>query len=503
MLKHLSPLDDSTLTEFFNIRPTLDSDPLWAMNEFATADFNDRRLVSRLQFIARQFVQQPLASIPQACGNWANSKAAYRFCSNDKVSFAAILAPHADRTLERAGLAGSEVILCPQDTTTLNYIAHPATQGLGHVGTKPGRSLGMLLHSTLAVSPQGDFFGLLHAHCWARPNRKKSRRARDRHAKAISEKESFRWLQGFRHVEGLAQSHPEQTWVSVSDREGDIYEVLREATAPGHRAGLLVRARHDRPLSGRRGQTLFKHLRRRPQAGTYTVRVPRHENQRAREATLSVRFAAVSFSAPKHHSQRPPLGLWAVWAEEINPPRGVQPIRWCLLTTVPVLTLADAIERIQWYVKRWIIEEFHRVLKSGCQVETRQLTTRVRLQRALAIDMVVAWRIMDLNKAARLQPEAPADQWLSTAEWQALHCYVHGTRQAPDQPPTIGQAVRWIAQLGGFLARKSDGHPGATTLWRGLQRLTDIVAAWYAFGPKRRTPPRTKARSKIISKRCG
>jgi hypothetical protein len=503
MLTHHSPLDDSTLTSFYNIRPSRDSDPLWAMNEFATADFNDRRLVSRLQFIARQFVQQPLASIPQACGNWANSKAAYRFCSNDKVSFDAILAPHAHRTLERASLAESSVILCPQDTTTLNYIAHPTTQGLGPVGTKPGQSLGMLLHSTLALSPQGDFLGLLDAHCWARPNRKKSRRARDRHAKAISEKESFRWLEGFRQVERLAQTHPEKQWVSISDREGDIYEVLREATAPGSRAGLLVRARHDRSLSGPRRQTLFKHLRRCPQAGTYTVRVPRHDHQPAREATLSVRFAAVSFSTPKHHAKPPPLNLWAVWAEEINPPRGMPPIRWCLLTTVAVRTLAEAIERIQWYVKRWIIEEFHRVLKSGCQVEHRQLTTRLRLQRALAIDMVVAWRIMDLNKAARLQPEAPADRWLSTAEWQALYCYVHGTQKAPNQPPTIGQAVRWIAQLGGFLARKSDGHPGATTLWRGLQRLNDIVASWHAFGPSPRPPHRTNARGKRDAKRCG
>ena len=346
-------------------------------------------------------------------------------------------------------------------------------------------------------------FGLLHAHCWARSKRKKSRRARSRHDKAISEKETFRWLEGFRHVEHLAHLYPEQQWVSVNDREGDIYEVLQEAAAPGHWAGLLVRARHDRSLLDQRGKTLFKYLRRLPEAGTYTVRVPRHENQPAREVTLSVRFAAVSFSAPRYHSGQPPLSLWAVWAQEITPPSGQKPIRWCLLTTVPVHTLAEAIQRIEWYVKRWTIEEFHRVLKSGCQVEARQLTTRARLQRALAIDMVVAWRIMDLNKAARLQPDAPADRWLSTAEWQALYCYVHRTQEAPEKPPTIGQAVRWIAQLGGFLARKSDGHPGPMTLWRGLQRLSDIVASWQAFGPIPRARRRVKPRRQKNSKRCG
>ena len=210
------------------------------------------------------------------------------------------------------------------------------------------------------------------------------------------------------------------------------------------------------------------------------------------------------FPPPKLHSGQTPIALWAVWAQEINPPSGQKPICWCLLTTVPVRTLAEAIERIQWYVKRWTIEDFHRVLKSGCQVEARQLTTRERLQRALAIDMVIAWRIMDLNKAARLQPDSPADQWLSTDEWKALYCSVHQTRDLPDQPPTIGEAVRWIAHLGGFLARKSDGHPGPMTLWRGLQRLNDIVSSWQVFGPRRRARPSGKPRryksSKHVSK---
>jgi hypothetical protein len=494
---------DRTLSDFLNLKPTADSDPTWAFNEFAAADFNDQRLTSRLQFIAGQFVQQPVASIPQACGNWTNSKATYRFCSNEKVSFGAILAPHYDRTLERLSQSGNSVILCPQDTTTLNYLAHPATQGLGHVGTKPGQSLGLLLHSTLAVSPQGDGWGLLHAYAWARPSRRKLRRARSRHHKKIHEKETFRWLEGFRRVDQLAQLHPEHQWVSVNDREGDIYEVLQAATAPGHQAGLLVRARHDRALLDPRGQTLFKYLRKLPAAGTHTVCVPRHQDQPAHDVTLRVRFSQVSFSAPRYHSGQPPLTLWAVWAQEIDPPPGQAPIRWCLLTTVPVRTLAEAIERLEWYVQRWPIEVFHRVLKSGCRVEARQLSTRDRLQRALAIDMVVAWRIMNLNKAARLQPDAAADQWLSTTEWQALYCYVHGTQSVPSQPPTIRQAVDWIAQLGGFLARKSDGPPGPMTLWRGLQRLHDIVESWQAFGPGSRRNSQRKRRRQKSSKRCG
>ena len=503
MLTHPCFIDGCTLSDFQNLKPAIDPDPLWAFNEFSAADFNDRRLTHRLQFLAGRFAQQPVASIPQACGNWANSKGAYRFCSNDKVSFAAILAPHYHRTLERIGLSQSSVILCPQDTTTLNYIAHPATQGLGHVGTKPGKSLGMLLHWTLAVSPQGHRFGLLHAHCWSRSKRKPSRCARSRYGVQLREKETFRWLEGFRQVDRLAHLYPDHQWVSVNDREGDIYEVFQEATSPAHRAGLLVRARHDRALLNHPGKTLFPYLRRLPPAGTYTVTVPRHENQPAREVVLAIGFAAVRFAAPRYHEGQQPVSLWAVWAQELEPPPGQKPISWCLLTTVPVGTLAEAIQRIEWYVKRWTIEEYHRVLKSGCQVEARQLTTRTRLQRALAIDMVVAWRMMDLNKAARLQPNAPADRWLSTAEWQALYCYVHATQQVPEKPPTIKQAVRWIAQLGGFLARKSDGQPGSMTLWRGLQRLNDIVESWKIFGPKRRARPRLKPRRLKHLKKCG
>ncbi len=496
MLAHRSPVA-SLYHECAILKPKLDPDPVWSFNEFSNAELHDQRLTQRLQLLARDFGQQPLASIPQACGNWAKSKAAYRFCSNDKVCFEAILDAHYSRTLQRIGSSNnSSIILCPQDTTTLNYMAHPATQGLGHVGTKPGKSLGMLLHSTLALSPQGDFFGLVHAHCWARSKRPPSGRPRHRHAKDIRQKETFRWLQGFRHVEQLAQAHPQHSWVNIADREGDIFEVLQEATLAGHHAGLLVRARHDRSVVGQKS-SLFQYMRRLTPAGTWTTDVPRHEDQPAREVTLKISLAWVQLPPPRNHAHKAPRGLWVVWAKEIDPPAGQKPICWCLLTTVPVHSLADAIERIHWYIKRWTIEDFHRVLKSGCQVEARQLTTRQRLQRALAIDMVVAWRVMHLNRAARLQPDAPADQWLSTEQWQALYCYIHQTQTLPHRPPSIGQAVLWIAQLGGFLARKSDGLPGHMTVWRGLQRLNDIVGSWRAFGPKNQAALRKRARRKV------
>ena len=499
MLTHPYSID-LLLADLQILKPSVACDPLWAFNEFSAADFNDLRVTRRCQLLARNFENQPPASIPQSCGDWPGSKAAYRFFSNPKVSLAAILAAHSQRTIQRLGCGRCPVILCPQDTTGINY-SHLLTPGLGPVGTTPGKSLGLLLHSTLALSPEGQFAGLLEAQCWARPNRKKSRRARSRREKKIHEKESARWLKSFLRIDQLAHQHPAQQWVSVGDRESDIYELLRAATAPEALARLLVRARHDRPLTGIK-RTLFQHLRRLDPAGTCVVQVPRHHDQPARQATLRIGFDRVSLRAPAYHKGQGSISLWAVWAQEINQPADCKPIAWCLLTTASVGNLTQAVERIQWYVKRWIIEEFHRVLKSGCQTQARQLCTGQRLQRVLALDMVVAWRIMEINKAARLEPDSPADRWFSTEEWQALYCYVNQCAGAPQEPPSISQMVGWLAQLGGFLGRKSDGQPGNTTLWRGLQRLKDITAAWRAFGPEQR-PERIKGRRKKKSKTCG
>ncbi|PYI80398.1 MAG: IS4 family transposase, partial [Verrucomicrobia bacterium] len=175
-------------------------------------------------------------------------------------------------------------------------------------------------------------------------------------------------------------------------------------------------------------------------------------------------------------------------AREISRPKGkgVAPILWRLLTTLPVTNVMEAIEKVAWYAQRWQLEVIHKILKSGCQVEQRQLETAQRLERVLSVDLVVAWRILALCKAARELPEDPVSNWLPTAQWQALWCYVHQQRIPPQIPPALRQAVRWIAQLGGFLARKSDGEPGTTTLWRGLLQLDAMTKMWELCHDKNR-----------------
>ena len=262
----------------------------------------------------------------------------------------------------------------------------------------------------------------------------------------------------------------------------NLYDLFVAALAPaqGPRVHLLVRAQHDRQVAHPQ-QSLWDFLAAQRVGGRLKIKVPRHGGQPARLATLSIRYAAVTLRPPCLKEDQPPLTLWAVEARETRPPKGATPICWRLLTTQPVESLAAAVEKVGWYARRWQIEVLHKVLKSGCQVEQRQLETAARLQRVVRVDLIVAWRVLALCQAGRATPDGLASDWLSADEWRALTCYMEERAQPPRRPPTLRQAVRWLAQLGGFLGRRRDGEPGPTVVWRGLQQLRAITAAWQRF----------------------
>jgi len=447
----------------------------WARAEFGHAELDDDRRTERLLMIATAFAQQPTAPIPQACGPGPATQGAYRFFENDAIEPAAIREAHHQATLER--VRACPVVLCLQDTTTLNYSTHPQTKGLGPIGSHSAKTIGLLLHSTLALTPSGQPLGLLHNAVRARGRRVGV--TRQRHRKPVAKKESRKWLDSLSACHELAAEIPGTTLINIADREGDLYELFAQALAPDAPAAvqLLVRSRHNRPLA-QRSRSLWDTVGQGPVRGQLAVQVGRRAEQPARRATLSIRFRQVRLQPPSGKARLGPLTLWAIEAREVRPAKGASPIVWRLLTTRPVFTIADAIEMVGWYAQRWQIEVFHKVLKSGCQIEQRQLETAARLERALAVDLVVAWRLLALCKAAREQPAAAVSAWLAQAEWEALWCQVHQQHPPPMTPPGVQQAVRWIAQLGGFMARKADGEPGPLTLWRGLQRLNDLTAMW-------------------------
>jgi hypothetical protein len=453
----------------------------WAVHEFAQAPLPDQRLVSRLITMATDFALQPTASIPQACGSWAKTKAAYRFFDHEGLAPEDLLAAHVQAAVQRA--AAHPLVLCVQDTTSLNYSTHPQTKGLGPIGNNRDKTIGLFLHSTLALTPTGQPLGLLHAQSWARSTKTFGRSSHERNRTPRDQKESQKWLESFTACQGLAAQCPDSTLVNVADREGDLYDLFVTALAPtdAPRVHLLVHAQHDRQVAHPQ-KYLWDFLAAQHVGGRLKIQVPRQDGRPGRLATLSIRSARVTLRPPCLKENQPSLTLWAVEARETRPPQGATPVCWRLLTTLPVESFAAAVEKIRWYAQRWQIEVLHKVLKSGCQVEQRQLETAARLQRAVRVDLIVAWRVLALCQAGRQTPEGLASDWLSAAEWRALTCYMEERTRPSGRPPTVRQAVRWIAQLGGFLGRRRDGEPGPIVVWRGLHQLRAITAAWQRFG---------------------
>ena len=448
----------------------------WVTQELAAVSLGDRRLDRRLHTLVEQFAQQPTASIPQACGSWAPAKAAYRFFDNSRVSHGVILAGHRQACLER--VADEEIILALQDTTSLDYTHHPRTQDLGPLENPDCQ--GMFVHSALAVSDAGVPLGLLDQQVWTRDPEAVGQR-HQRKKRPIEEKESFKWLKGLRaSLKGL----PAQVClVTVADREADIFDFFLDAET--HETQVLVRAAWNRRLTDPPGY-LWDQVARTSVRGRFTVEVGRAKDRLPREATVAVRFTPVTVRPPRHRLHEPglyPLPLYAIEVREEDPPPGVEPLHWLLLTNRAVQSLNEAQRCVRWYGLRWLVERYHFVLKSGCRIEERQFETAERLKRCLGVYAIVAWRLLWLTYQARITPEAPCTVALETHEWQALYCYIHRTSILPAEPPSLNQAVRWIAQLGGFLGRTHDDEPGVKVLWRGWQRLHDITETWLLIHP--------------------
>ncbi|MEO8615558.1 MAG: IS4 family transposase [Luteolibacter sp.] len=441
----------------------------WAERELGKARLGDKRLTERFVSVARDFYSHPQATIPQACnGDRAKVKAVYRFLDNQEVSLEKLLEPHRERTRQR--IAEHPVVLCAQDTTSLNYTNLSQTEGLGPIGTRQSRATGLLLHDTVAVTPDGLALGVLDAQVWGRDWEDKEI-GRD-----IEQKESVKWLRSYREVARLQAQLKRTRLVSVGDRESDIYELF--ATAKEHiEAGgphLLVRSSENRRLADS-SRKLWEKVEAEPVAGYRTVQIPARAGRKQRTAELSVRFREVLLSAPQGKSALGNIKLWAVHAREPRVPDGVEAVEWMLLTSIEVSTFDQACEKLDWYIQRWMIEVFHRTLKSGCRIEDRQLGNVKRLQNCLAIDMMVAVRIMHLTWLGRTQPDKPCTIYFEDHQWKALSCFISKKPVPQSNVPTIAVVVGWIGKLGGHLGRKSDRPPGTQALWEGLQRADDII----------------------------
>ena len=452
----------------------------WCKEELAGANVGDKRLACRLVDTMAKMAAQPMVPINQACDDWADTKASYRLFKNKKVSADKILAPHQQSTRER--MSDHELVLAVQDSSYLNYTSHQKTKGLGPIGTEQQNLSGLIMHTTMALTPDGLPLGVLDENIWARPEEPEPMTETERKQRPIEEKESYKWLTALRQTVALTPEGVEM--VSVCDREADVYELFVEAAELD--TGLLVRATQDRSLIEPELGKLRASVAASPITGHLKVHVPAKDGEPERDAIVSVQFCSVTLNPPWRPKRvdkdpLPEITLDVVLVREVDPPANVTPLEWLLLTNVPVHNFENAVERVKWYRRRWHIEIFFKVLKSGCKVEDCRLGTADRLIRFLTLSSIVAWRLYWLTHINRQTPQAPCTTVLTEHEWRALYAFIKRTAVPPPQIPTVGQVVRWIAQLGGFLGRKGDGEPGPTAIWRGWQRLSGVADMWLLY----------------------
>jgi len=453
----------------------------WAWVELRTTRLADPRLNLRLSRMVEDLGEHPEASCTEALGK-AGAKAAYRFWDNPHVHAEEILVGHAEQCAQRS--EEYPVVLVAQDTTEIDLTGHRATQGTGYLGSANGR--GLWLHTLLAISPTGVPLGVLRQFTWTRPMEQLGKR-HQRRKTPLKEKESQRWLDG---LTATAEALPDHAHVVlIGDRESDIFDLF--AAPRAKHVDLLVRVCRERRRVEHPAKYLNAALEREPVRGHVQIEIPARANRRARQAQLAVRWRSLEVHAPRHGPKRPSLRLTFILVEEINPPKGEKPVRWLLATTLRVETLEEALRCVQWYAYRWIIERFHFVLKSGCKIEQRQLQTVERMERAIPVFSIVAWRLLWMTLQARETPDAPCTMVLEEFEWKALWGATHPhSEELPAVPLTLREAVRSIAQLGGFLGRKCDGEPGPKTLWRGLRRLHDLAQGWLTAQQQNQFTPR-------------
>ena len=479
----------------------------WVIDEMKDADLQDERLNNRLMLVLSQLGGHPTASIPAACGGYAETAAAYRFFDNDKVNFENVLQPHIEATRRR--MAEQPVAILAQDTTEID-VTRPQQQMEGTGPMDASARRGAFLHPLMGFTPDGTPLGTLYAEAWVRddePPTPKTEREQNRRLTPIEEKESMRWLEAYRAAREEAPHLPETHLVCVADSEADIYELLEETQDQPHNLDWIVRACQNRALKKEaQSRDSAGHLRERVLSEevlfTHTISVRgrqaklnceergRRQPRASRSAEVEVRAARITLRAPWRHDRKlTDVAINVVLVTEVDPPADDAPVEWILLTSLPIDNLEQVRSVIQYYCVRWMIEVFFRTLKSGCRVEARRFEHIDRLLPCLAIYLIVTWRTLFVCRLGREFPEISCEAVFEADEWKSVYRVVR-QEWPPSTPPTLREMIRMVAQLGGYVNRQRPDEPGPQTVWLGLQRAHDIARCWRVFGPEARNEPR-------------
>lgn len=463
----------------------------WVEEEMCGLDLGDKRLNKRCGLVLERLAADPQASINGACQGWAETHAAYQFFNNCKVDERKVLEPHLRATVER--MKAHPIVLVAQDTTELEYTRKCRTvQGAGPLNEEYRR--GFFDHVHLALTPQRLCLGVVGTDLWARDD-ETFRQAKARKHEPLEEKESFRWLEGYRLACELAEKLPQTKIVSIADREADIYECFLEAEQSplAGRAEWIIRARENRNLPERDPQAgpccyrkLFDVIAASPRLGKRQLQIPKTAKRKARKATVTIRAQRICLKAPYRAGVRlPDVEVNVVLVREENPPAGEEPIEWLLLTSLPINTFKRALRVIDYYACRWQIEVFFRVFKTGCKVEEIQLETADRLRRCLALYAIVAWRVLYVTMLGRESPDLPCDALFTDEEWKSAWT-ICTDQPLPKRAPPLRVFLSMVAELGGHNGRKHDLPPGPKALWIAIRRIGDFALAWQSFGPDRK-----------------
>ena len=445
----------------------------WAQVNFGTCELGDKRRTKRLVQVATSIANNPSASFPDQMATWSDLKAAYNLFHCDDVTFEAVGRSHWELTRQRP--AGRYLII--GDTTELDFGYHREVEGLGPTGNGGGK--GFLLHNALMVDAKSrEIIGIAGQTIHYR-SKKKSTSKRENASKRLKRKrESEVWG---KVIDQVGPPPEGVEWVHVLDRGGDNFEVychlLQQRSGWVVRAGQLnrkiVAGNDEKPMK------LSAYLQKLELRGTYELHLRTRPEQPARRAKLEVRVGSIKMPIPRHispwvHKLAPqPIAMNVVYVAEVDPPAGVVPICWVLLTSLPVDTFEQVLEVIEYYEARWLVEEYHKALKTGCRVTERQLKTSGGLEAMTALMSVAAVYLLRLKSLARTSPDVPAQRVVPRIWLQILKAARKGLNRVHDL--SVRQFYREVAKLGGFLGRKGDGEPGWITVWRGWQKLNNFV----------------------------
>ncbi|MGV3613870.1 MAG: IS4 family transposase [Fimbriimonas sp.] len=440
----------------------------WSSLQFGTCELGDARRTKRAVSLGARLVANSSGSLPRQTGSAGDLKAAYRLLAEEDVTHAGLSAPHWERTRRLARTPGQGAVLFVQDGTELDYAHPPQTKGLGFVGG--GTRQGIELHTTLCVLPgeeggeeeEPEILGMAHSHPWTRdhePRKGKENRAQ----RDARHKETDVWGDCVEAVGKAPDPSSGTRWVSVSDRGSDIFSFLTRTRALGWKS--LVRSKHDRKIEDEEGESgrLHRFARALPASSFFSLDLRARPGKPARAVSLRLAWSSLTLLAPSN-AVGDPIPAWCVRVWEENPPAGVEALEWILVSTEPVECEADALRIVGWYKRRWLVEEYHKCLKTGCRMESRQVRTKGSLMALLGFLGVVAVFLLQLKDRANPVPMPPSFK----AALGAL-----SKRKAEEGKER--DWIREIAMLGGFLGRKGDGEPGWQTVWHGWKRLQDVV----------------------------